>query len=144
MENKPSLKTYRYKRMFVSICVLLPIAAAHIFRVGTYFNGKLFILYYSYFSDIVIPIGIYFLLCINDVSVPSMKNFKTKSAIVFVSAAAIETAQGFGIPLLGSTFDPLDFVMFGVGIIIAVCLDKLFSYTFSFGSFGDMNEPTGS
>ena len=129
--------------MIVAIVVMLLIAAIHIFRVGTYFSGKIFILYYSFFSDIVIPIGIYFMLCINDVSIPSLKSWKTKAAIVFVIAAATEIAQAFGIPLLGSTFDALDFVMFGVGTFLAVGLDKIFSRVFSFWSFRDENVPTG-
>ena len=143
MEEKSTLQPYLVKKMIVPIAVMLFIAAIHIFRIGTYFSGKLFILYYSFFSDIVIPIGIYFLLCMNAVFIPRLKNWKTKAAIVFVIAAATEIAQAFGIPLLGNTFDPLDFVMFGVGIFIAVGLDKLFSRVFYFWSFGDEKVPTG-
>ena len=84
----------------VAIAVILFIAAIHIFRVGTYLSGRLFILYYSFFSDIIIPIGIYFMLCMNAVFIPWLKNWKTKAAIVFVIAAATEIAQAFGIPLL--------------------------------------------
>jgi hypothetical protein len=83
------------------------------------------------------------MLCINDVSIPILKNWKTKAAIVFVIAAGTEIAQAFGIPILGSTFDPLDFVMFGVGIFIAIGLDYLFSRVLSFWSFGDEKVPTG-
>jgi hypothetical protein len=143
MEEKSTLEPYLVKKMIVPIAVMLFIAAIHIFRIGTYFSGKLFILYYSFFSDIVIPIGIYFLLCMDAVFIPRLKNWKTKAAIVFVIAAATEIAQAFGIPLLGNTFDPLDFVMFGVGIFIAVGLDKLFSRVFYFWSFGDEKVPTG-
>jgi hypothetical protein len=143
MEEKSTLQPYLVKKMIVPIAVVLFIAAIHIFRIGTYFSGKLFILYYSFFSDIVIPIGIYFMLCMNAVFIPRLKNWKTKAAIVFVIAAATEIAQASGIPLLGNTFDPLDFVMFGVGIFIAVGLDKLFSRVFYFWSFGDEKVPTG-
>jgi hypothetical protein len=83
------------------------------------------------------------MLCINDVSIPILKNWKTKAAIVFIIAAGTEIAQAFGIPILGSTFDPLDFVMFGVGIFIAIGLDYIFSRVFSFWSFGDEKVPTG-
>jgi len=96
----------------------------------------LFIFYYSFFSDIVIPIAIYFLLCINDITLPFLKGWMTKAVLVFLIAMATEIAQGFGIPLLGNTFDFLDFVMFGIGTLIAVGLDKLFSKVFSFWSFG--------
>ena len=143
MEEKSTLQPYLVQKLLVAMTVILFIAAIHILRVGTYFSGKLFILYYSYFSDIVIPIGIYFLLCINDVSIPYLKNWKTKASIVFVIAASTEIAQAVGIPILGSTFDPLDFVMFGVGIFIAIGLDYLFSRVFSFWSFGDEKMPTG-
>lgn len=143
MGEKLTLQPYLVHKIIVAIAVILIIAAIHIFRVGTYFSGRLFILYYSFFSDIVIPIGIYFLLCINDVSIPSLKNWKIKAAIVFVIAAATEVAQAFGVPILGSTFDPLDFVMFGLGIFIAIGLDYLFSRILPFWSFGDEQLPTG-
>ena len=129
--------------MAVAIVVILLIAAIHIFRVGSYLSGRLFIYYYSFFSDIVIPIAIYFLLCISDITLPILKGWRTKAALVLLLATAAEIAQGFGIPLLGNTFDILDFVMFGIGTLIAVGLDKLFSKVFYFWSFGDEKVPIG-
>ena len=138
MEKESPVREFRFnsKRMAVAIMVILPIAAIHIFRVGSHLSGRLFIFYYSSFSDIVIPIAIYFLLCINDITLPFLKGWMTKAILVFLIAAATEIAQGFGIPLLGNTFDILDFAMFGVGTLTAVGLDKLFSKVFSFWSFG--------
>jgi hypothetical protein len=123
---------FNYKRMAVAIVVVLLIAAIHIFRVGSYLSGRLFVLYYSYFSDIVIPIAIYFLLCINDITLPFLRGWMTKAVLVFLIAMTTEIAQGFGIPLLGNTFDILDFMMFGIGVLLAVGLDKLFSKVLSF------------
>lgn len=122
--------------MAIAILVVLLIAAIHIFRVGSFLNGRPFVLYYSFFSDIVIPIAIYFLLCINDITLPILKGWRTKATLVFLIAAATEIAQGFGIPLLGNTYDILDFVMYGIGTLIAVGLDKLLSMVFSFWYFG--------
>lgn len=122
--------------MAVAIAVVLFIAAFHIIRVGSYFSGMLYILYYSFFSDIVIPIAIYFLLCINDITFPFLRSWVTKAILVLFLASASEIAQGFGIPLLGNTFDFLDFMMFFIGTLIAVGMDKLFSKVFSFWSFG--------
>ena len=138
MEKESPVPEFRFnfKRMAVAIVVILLIAAIHIFRVGSYLSGRLFIYYYSFFSDIVIPIAIYFLLCINDITLPFLKGWMTKAILVFLIAMATEIAQGFGIPLLGNTFDILDFVMFGIGTLIAVGLDNLFSKVFSFWSFG--------
>jgi hypothetical protein len=137
MEKESPVPEFRFnfKRMAVAIVVILLIAAIHIFRVGSYLSGRLFILYYSFFSDIVIPIAIYFLLCINDSTLPFLKGWMTKAILVFLTAMATEIAQGFGIPLLGNTYDILDFAMFGMGTLIAVGLDKLFSNVFSFWSF---------
>jgi hypothetical protein len=145
MEKESPVPEFRFnfKRMAVAIVVILLIAAIHIFRVGSYLSGRLFIYYYSFFSDIVIPIAIYFLLCINDITLPFLKGWMTKAILVFLIAMATEIAQGFGIPLLGNTFDILDFVMFGIGTLIAVGLDKLFSKVFYFWSFGDEKVPTG-
>ena len=44
-------------RTALIVSILLVIALVHIFRVGTYLRGSLFTLYYSYFSDIVVPFG---------------------------------------------------------------------------------------
>lgn len=125
-----------FRRMAVAMVVVLLIAAIHLFRVGSFLSGRLFVLYYSFFSDIVIPIAIYFLLCINDIKSPFLKGWRIKATLVLLIASATEIAQGFGMPLLGNTFDILDFVMFGIGALIAVGLDKLFSMTFSFWSLG--------
>ena len=138
MEKESPVPEFRFnfKRMAVAIVVILLVAAIHVFRVGSYLSGRLFIIYYSFFSDIVIPIAIYFLLCINDITLPFLKGWMRKAILVFLIAIATEIAQGFGIPLLGNTFDILDFFMFGIGTLIAVGLDKLFSKVFSFWSFG--------
>jgi hypothetical protein len=139
MEKESPVRQYQinFKRMMAAILVVLIIAAVHIFRVGSYLSGLLFVLYYSFFSDIVIPIAIYFLLCMNDATLPILESWKTKAALVFSIAATTEIAQAFGIPLLGNTFDILDFVMFAVGTSIAVGLDKAFSRVLPFWSFED-------
>jgi len=138
MEKESPVPEFRFnfKRMAVAIVVILLIAAIHIFRVGSFLSGRLFVLYYSFFSDIVIPIAIYFLLCINDITLPFLKGWRTKATLVFLIATATEIAQGIGIPLLGNTFDIVDFVMFGIGTVIAVGLDNLFSKAFTFWPFG--------
>ena len=45
----------------------------------------------------------------------------------------VEVAQYFGVPLLGRTYDPLDFLMYALGVILAAALDKfVFPPTFKF------------
>ena len=117
----PNLKS----RVAVVVSVLLVIALIHIFRVGTYLSGTLFTLYYSFFSDVIIPFGMYFMLCLNEATIPALRSWRTKSMLVFGAASATEVAQAFGIPLLGETFDPLDFVMFALGTLLAVFADRI-------------------
>jgi len=106
------------------VSILLVIVLVHIFRIGAYLRGSLFALYYSYFSDIAIPFGMYFLLCLQDVSVLLLRDWRVKSVLVFGVAASTEVLQAFGVPLLGQTFDPLDFVMFGGGVLLAALVER--------------------
>ena len=117
-------------RTALIVSILLVIALVHIFRIGTYLRGSLFTLYYSYFSDIVVPFGMYFLLCLNDVYVRFLRDWRVKAMLVFGVASSTEVMQALGVPMLGQTFDPLDFVMFGGGVLLAVLVD-----TFLFDRF---------
>ena len=113
--------------------IMLVIALVHLFRAGTYLQGSLFTLYYSYFSDIVIPFGMYFLLCLEDVYIRFLKDWRVKAMLVFGVASSTEVMQAFDVPLLGQTFDPLDFVMFAGGVLLAALVDRfLFDRLFSF------------
>lgn len=113
----------RKVRITVSISINLLIATIHIFRLGSYLNGDLYILYYSYASDILIPIAFYFLLCMNDIQIRFLRKWYTKALIVFVLATFTEVMQAFGVYMLGVTFDVLDIIMFGIGVLIAALLD---------------------
>jgi hypothetical protein len=120
-------------RRVVVVAVMLVIAVIHVFRVGSYLDGRLFTLYYSYFSGIVVPFGMYFLLCLSEVGFRFLRDWRVKAGVVFGVASLTELGQAVGIPLLGLTFDPLDFVMFGVGTMLAVLVDRvLFKRIFSF------------
>ena len=112
-------------RTVVVVAVMVVIALIHAFRVGTYLDGRWFTLYYSYFSDIIVPFGMYFLLCLNEVSFRFLRDWWVKALVVFGITSLTGLGQAVGIPLLGLTFDPLDFVMFGVGTLLAVIVDRV-------------------
>jgi hypothetical protein len=115
----------RKVRITVGISINLLIATIHIFRLGSYLNGDLYILYYSYASDILIPIAFYFLLCMNDVQIRFLRKWYAKAFIVFALATFAEVMQAFGVYMLGITFDPVDIIMFGIGVVIAAFMDVL-------------------
>jgi len=121
------------RRRAVSFSIVILIAVVHIFRIGSYLEGELYDLYYSYFSDFALPFGCYFLLCATELQMPILRRWEAKSAIVFLMPSIAETCQYFGMPVLGSTFDLLDYLMYGIGAISAAVVDtQVFSRIFGF------------
>jgi len=55
------LRSSRKVRIITSTCIMVLIAAIHAFWLGSYLSGDLYIFYYSYASDLIMPFGIYFL-----------------------------------------------------------------------------------
>lgn len=121
------------KRRAVIIGIMILIAAAHIIRPGSYLQGELYNYYYSYFSDVVMPFGFYFLLFLEEQQVPLLRRWQVKLAVMFLLPSIAETCQYFGIPALGSTFDPLDYGMYAIGVALAAVVDRqVFSRIFRF------------
>jgi len=130
MKNQQKTMTGKY---VVVLSIMLIIACFHILRIGSYLHSSLFQYYYSYFSDIVLPFGAYFLLCLNDFRFPILRNWFVKCIVVFGVASFAEMVQLMGIHLLGATFDPLDLLMYGIGAFMAALVEKqLFERLFSF------------
>jgi len=75
----------------------------------------------GYLLDILVPFGFYFLLCLS--KFPLLKSWIVKSILMFGVASFVEIAQFFGVPMFGQIFDPVDFVMFEMGVILAAILD---------------------
>ncbi len=120
-------------RRGVVLGIMFLIAAAHVIGIGQHLQGELSALYSSYFSDIAIPFGYYFLLFLPESQWRCLGHWETKAAIVFLLASAAETLQYFGVGLLGSTFDPLDYVMYAIGALSAALVDtQVFARTFGF------------
>lgn len=124
-----------HKRRAVIICIMILIAAVHIFRVGSYLHGQLFDIYYGYFSDFIIPFGGYFLITAADQQLPFLRHWQVKSAIAFLLPSIAESCQYFEIPVLGSTFDGLDYLMYALGATLAAVFDtQIFPRLFGFWS----------
>ena len=111
-------------RKIVGISIILAIGAMHAFRIGQYLNGSLYIYYYSYASDLVLPLGSYFLLSMVELRYRFLHKWYTKAIIVFSVMTFSEIMQAFGVYFFGVTFDVLDIIMFGLGTLIAALFDK--------------------
>ena len=110
----------------------LVIGLLHIIGVGRHSTKMMFILSASYFSDLALPFGFYFLLAACEQTLNLLKNKWMKASLVFLAAGLAEVGQYFGLYILGRTFDPLDFIMYAVGVLMAVLLDYTFTKIFNF------------
>ncbi len=110
------------KRAALVTGVNILIALIH-FVTGPQYQGPLPIFVNGYLLDILIPLGFYLLLCLPEQQI--FTHWPVKALLVFGAAAAVEVAQYFGLPVLGETFDPVDFVMYGIGVAAAVIPDMV-------------------
>jgi hypothetical protein len=110
-------------RRAVVVAIMLVIAAAHIVGIGRYLEPRLPALYSGYFSDLVLPFGFYFLLFLPEAQWRFLARSEAKAAAVLAMASGAETLQYFGVWALGLTFDPIDFVMYAIGVISAAFVD---------------------
>jgi glycopeptide antibiotics resistance protein len=104
----------------VIVSVVIPIALLH-FVTGSHYRGPYPGFVNGYLLDILLPFAFYFLLCLNEFSL--LRHWIVKSILVFGAASSVEIAQFFGVPIFGQTFDPVDFIMYGIGVILAAILD---------------------
>ncbi len=123
--NYSNLKPNHNVRIIVGVAVLLLIAAMHGFRLGQLLSGKIYQLYYSFASDLVLPIGAYFMLCMNEIQIRFLRKWYVKAIIVFSVMTFSEIMQAFDVYFFGVTFDFLDILMFGIGTLLAAFVDKL-------------------
>lgn len=87
-------------------------------------TGSLRIFYFSYFADLIIPFGFYFLLILSQRKHSVFEKWQVTSLSIFILCASSEMLQYFGIYALARVFDPLDFVMYGIGVLVAAFVDR--------------------
>ena len=139
--HEKDIRLTQRNRIIVGICIIVVIALIHIFRVGSYLKGDLYLMYYSYVSDLIIPFGIYFLLCINELYIKILRKWYIKSTIILGFTTLAEILQFFGIYALGNTFDFIDILMYALGVGIAVVFDRLlFKRLIPFWDLEKLNE----
>jgi len=122
-----------HKKIQVVICIELIIAL--FFLVGAdWLSNDIHLVFHSYFADIALPFGFYFLLFLVDGGISKyFSSWRKKAATVFALTFLSETLQYFGIYALATVFDPIDYIMYATGVVLAVIVDrKIFIRLFSF------------
>ena len=112
-------------KTLVVVGINIPIALLH-FVTGPGYRGPFPGFVNGHMLNILIPLGFYFLLCLNEYSI--LRHSLVKGGLMFAVGSGVEIAQYFGVPLLGRTFDPWDFFMYGLQFFKIIPLhSQLFS-----------------
>jgi hypothetical protein len=117
-----------------TIVVITLLFIASIFVIGAdWASETLHQLFHSYFADIAIPFGFYFLLVLLEERYTLIKKWYIKVGAVFFLCTLSETLQYFGVYALARVFDPLDYVMYALGVVLAAFVDRIiFKRVFGF------------
>jgi hypothetical protein len=109
-----------------TIVVITLLFIASIFVIGAdWASETLHQLFHSYFADIAIPFGFYFLLVLLEERYTLIKKWYIKVGAVFFLCTLSETLQYFGVYALARVFDPLDYVMYALGAVLAAFTDRV-------------------
>ena len=108
------------QKIFVVVAIMVPIGLLH-FVTGSHYSGPFPVFVNGYLIDILLPFGFYFLLGLTNYAL--FQSWIVRGLLIFTAASAVELAQYKGIPLLGRTYDPWDFVMYGLGVLLAILCD---------------------
>ncbi len=112
-------------RRIVIVTMQILIALVFVVGPGRTWPGIARAVYTSYFADLVLPFGEYFLLYLVAADVSILKHWSARSAVAFALPTLAECGQALGVPILGATFDPVDIIMYALGVGAAVAFDLL-------------------
>jgi len=111
------------KSILIIVLISIFVGSLH-FVIGPNYKGIFKPFIGGYLIDILLPLNMYLLYQIALRKHLSVKIARTLgSSAVLLFAFIIEMCQSQGIPLFGSTFDPLDFVMYALGILLGLSID---------------------
>ncbi|MEN8121937.1 MAG: DUF2809 domain-containing protein [Bacteroidota bacterium] len=106
------------KRKAFVISISIFVGLLH-FIISPNYQGPFPVFINSYLIDILLPFSLYYLFTL---SVKSDKKIPV-AIIVFLIGFSVETFQYFNIHVFGSTFDPVDYLMYALGVFSALIFD---------------------
>jgi len=110
------------KRKVVVVLIAVVVGLLH-FLTGPGYRGPVPGFVNGYMIDILLPFAMVLVLGVANQSV--LRSRVARGGFVFAIGAITETLQYFGVPIFGRTFDLLDYVMFGIGIGLALTFERL-------------------
>lgn len=113
----------KIEKRSVAIGVVLFVAALH-FVIGPNYSGPFKTFVVGYLLNILVPFA-FFLLATSTLSF--IKSRIVIAAAIFLVGCLVETLQYYDVPIFGQTFDPLDYAMYGLGVLLGMVIDTLLS-----------------
>jgi hypothetical protein len=110
----------RPTRKQVIVVLALLVGALH-FVTGPGYGGPFRAFVNGYLIDLLLPLVLYLLLSL--VERPAVLSRVARSLIVLAIGVTVELLQLLGVPLFGSTFDPLDVLMYALGVAGGIVLE---------------------
>ncbi|HSO86978.1 MAG TPA: hypothetical protein VLQ91_10530 [Draconibacterium sp.] len=111
------------KSTYIIVSISLFVGLLH-FVIGPDYQGIFREFVRGYLIDLLLPMNLYLLLQIALRKHISVKKARIISALfVFAFGTTVEILQFFDIDFFGSTYDPLDLLMYGLGIGLGIIID---------------------
>jgi hypothetical protein len=107
-------------RKNLTVLIAIVVGLLH-FVTGPGYRGPCPAFVNGYMIDILLPFAMYLVLGVARQAI--LHSALAKGVSVFAVGAISETLQFFGVPIFGRTFDPLDYLMFVVGIGLAMVFE---------------------
>jgi hypothetical protein len=108
------------RAVIVVICLL--VGGLH-FLVGPQYGGPFPVFVNGYLIDLMLPFAMFLLLGL--AKQRFLRRVWVRAAAVLMVGAAVETLQYFGVPVLGSVFDPLDYLAYAAGVVAGMVFESL-------------------
>jgi hypothetical protein len=109
--------------IYFIVATSLFVAVLH-FLIGPDYQGFLKHFIRGYLIDILLPLNLYLLLQISLRKKLAVHKARIiGAAVTFCFGTIVEILQLNGIPFLGKTYDPLDIVMYGIGVGSGIIID---------------------
>ena len=114
---------FEAKKKIIIVCVQLLVALG--FVIGAdWASDNFHRFFHSYYADIALPLGFYFLLKILEDKYAFLRPWYWKAIVVFLLVSTSEILQFFGIYAFARIFDPLDFLAYMSGVLSAAFIDR--------------------
>jgi hypothetical protein len=108
------------------VVVITQLIIACLFVIGAdWASDSIRRFFHSYFADIAIPFGFYFLLVLLEDRYKLLQKWYVKAVVIFILCSISETLQFFSIYALATFFDPRDYAMYALGVVLAAIVDRI-------------------